>query len=97
MFFCAGFFHCFFIVNQTDIGCTKQCADLNAEIARPPDHLNYDSARKFLEKRVRAKLSKPGQEIKIPGDKDHTRLYTDQGSANRQTDREICHRSSVDP
>ena len=97
MFFCAGFFHCFLIVNQTDIGCTKQCAELNAEIARPSDHLNYDSARTFLEKRVRAKLSKPGQEIKIPGDKDYTRLYTDQGSANRQTDREICHRSSVDP
>ena len=74
MFFCAGFFHCFFIVNQTEHGCEKQCGDLNANIAGPSDHLNYDSARKFLEKRER--LPNPGQEIKLPGDKKHTRLYT---------------------
>ena len=77
MFFCAGFFHCFFIVNQTENGCEKQCGELNANIAGPSDHLNYDSAREFLEKRERAKLQNPGQKIKLPGDKEHTRFYTD--------------------
>ena len=76
MFFCAGFFHCFFIVNQTERGCEKQCDDLNANIAGLSDHLIYDSARKFLEKRVIATLPNPGKEIKREGVKKYTRLYT---------------------
>ena len=78
MFFCAGFFHCFLIVNQTEDGCKQQCAGLNAGIPGPTDFLHFDSAREFLEKRERAKLSGPDsrQEIQLPGDKKSTRLYT---------------------
>ena len=65
MFFCAGFFHCFFIVNQTEHGCEKQCGDVNAKIAGLSDHLIYDSARILLEQRVNA------TDIK-----EYSRLYT---------------------
>ena len=70
MFFCAGFFHCFFIVNQTEHGCEKQCDDLNSNIAGLSDHLIYDSAQKFLEKRAEAELLKPGQGMKLLGDRE---------------------------
>ena len=76
MFFCAGFFHCFFIVNQTEHGCEKQCGDLNANIAGLSDHLIYDSAQKFLEKREEAELLKPGQGTKLLG-------YKEQGSTDQ--------------
>ena len=79
MFFCAGFFHCFFIVNQTERGCEEQCGDLNSKIAGFSDHLIYDSARKFLEIREKATLPKPEEGMdrdRRLGVKEYTRLYT---------------------
>ena len=79
MFFCAGFFHCFLIVNQTENGCKQKCDGLNAGIPGPGDYKHFDSAREFLVKREKAKLEKSetNQEIQLPGDKKQTRLYTD--------------------
>ena len=76
MFFCAGFFHCFFIINQTEHGCEKQCGDVNAKIAGLSDHLIYDSARILLEKRVNATVPKPGEVFKRHDIKEYSRLYT---------------------
>ena len=78
MFFCAGFFHCFLILNKTENGCKQKCDGLNARIPGPGDYKHFDSAREFLEKRKRAKLTKSerNQEIQLPGDKKQTRLYT---------------------
>ena len=51
MFFCAGFFNCFLIVNQTKIGCKKQCKDLHADIPGISEHSFFDTARELLEQR----------------------------------------------
>lgn len=79
MFFCAGFFHCFLIVNQTENGCKQKCDGLNARIPGPNDYIHFDSAREFLEKREKSKLlkSERNQEIQLPGDQKQNRLYTD--------------------
>ena len=58
MFFCAGFFHCFLIVSQTDHGCRKQCSDLNAGIAGLSDHARIEKALDLLQKREKTKNSK---------------------------------------
>ena len=85
MFFCAGFFHCFLIVNQTENGCKQKCGGLNARIPGPTDYIHFDYAREFLEKRrkskreEKAKLPKSERnlEIQLPGDQKQNRLYTD--------------------
>ena len=58
MFFCAGFFHCFLIISQTDLGCRKQCSDLNAGIAGIADHARIEKALDLLQKREKTKNSK---------------------------------------
>ena len=77
MFFCAGFIHCFLIVNQTENDCMQKCDSHNARIPGPGDYKHFDSAREFLEKRDKTKLTETNQEIQLPGNKKQTRLYTD--------------------
>ena len=83
MFFCAGFLHCFLIVNQTEIGCEKQCKEFNAYIAGVSEHSFFDAARKLLERREKSNRSKTQKQThdngRPTGPKEYIekRLYTD--------------------
>ena len=78
MFFCAGFFHCFLIVNQTEIGCKKRCSEHHANIAGISQHSFFDTAQELFKKREKSKQSDDKKDInKIPSDSGRTRFYTD--------------------
>ena len=78
MFFCAGFFHCFLIVNQTEIGCEKRCSEHHANIAGISQHSFFDTAQELFEKREKSKQSDEKEDInKIPIESGIKRFYTD--------------------
>ena len=83
MFFCAGFFHCFLILNQTEIGCENQCKELHASVAGVSKHSFFDTARELLERRGKTKSpdSEAPKENKFkppkPEEKQNTKFYTD--------------------
>ena len=77
MFFCAGFFHCFLIVSQTDLGCRKQCSDLNAGIAGIADHARIEKALDLLQKREKTKNSKIESNNNLTNDQTSNRKNDD--------------------